>query len=358
MNFGETIKKLRKNKDMTQEQLAEYLNISTQAVSRWETNASLPDITLIPALANIFDVTSDVLLGIDITAKEKRIQEILDEVWEYSKKGQHKKVMEILRAGHKEFPNDYRIMDQFLSKPLETSEIIKFGEKILAECTKDSFRHNAIRALCGAYAKIGEIEKAKELLLRTPFITECYEFIIDDIGSEQEKSYKMRDNIFMLMNFMVLKMACLDNYDSSYTTQEKITIRKKIITIVDCLVENDEYGHFRERAAWAYLDIGKFYTELGDYDIAIENLKQAADYVIKIDCACGFTGDNYNPDKIYTSLLLRGKKYKNVNNIIGVDENYSMMLLHSLNEKSFEPIRHKTDFIEIEERLKKYAKKR
>ena len=64
MNFGETIKKLRKQKDMTQEQLAEYLNISPQAISRWEINSTLPDITLIPMLANIFDVTTDMLLGV------------------------------------------------------------------------------------------------------------------------------------------------------------------------------------------------------------------------------------------------------------------------------------------------------
>ena len=73
MNLGETIKKLRRQKDITQEQLAEYLNISSQAVSKWETDLSLPDITLIPMLANIFDVSADVLLGIDvINRKENR----------------------------------------------------------------------------------------------------------------------------------------------------------------------------------------------------------------------------------------------------------------------------------------------
>jgi transcriptional regulator with XRE-family HTH domain len=61
MNLGEIIKKLRMQKDMTQEQLAEYLNISSQAISKWETNVSLPDITLVPVLANIFDVSADVL---------------------------------------------------------------------------------------------------------------------------------------------------------------------------------------------------------------------------------------------------------------------------------------------------------
>lgn len=76
MNIGETIKKLRKQKDITQEQLAEYLNISPQAISRWEISSTLPDITLIPMLANIFDVSTDMLFGVDIDAKEKRIEAI------------------------------------------------------------------------------------------------------------------------------------------------------------------------------------------------------------------------------------------------------------------------------------------
>ena len=45
MSFGNIIKKLRSDRNMTQEQLAEVLSISAQAVSRWETNIALPDIS-------------------------------------------------------------------------------------------------------------------------------------------------------------------------------------------------------------------------------------------------------------------------------------------------------------------------
>ena len=73
-NFGEKMKNLRKKKrDLTQEQLAEYLGVSFQAVSKWETNAAYPDISLFPVIANFYGVTTDELLGVDITkAKEKR----------------------------------------------------------------------------------------------------------------------------------------------------------------------------------------------------------------------------------------------------------------------------------------------
>ena len=50
MSFGKTIKKLRREREMTQEQLAEILSISPQAVSRWETDMAMPDISLIAPL--------------------------------------------------------------------------------------------------------------------------------------------------------------------------------------------------------------------------------------------------------------------------------------------------------------------
>ena len=63
MKIGENIKELRKTHGITQEQLAENLGISFQAVSKWENNIAFPDITLIPALAEFFGVTIDYLFA-------------------------------------------------------------------------------------------------------------------------------------------------------------------------------------------------------------------------------------------------------------------------------------------------------
>ena len=66
LKIGEKIKELRKSQDVTQEKLADYLNISYQAVSKWENGLALPDLSLIPALSNFFGVTSDYLLDISL----------------------------------------------------------------------------------------------------------------------------------------------------------------------------------------------------------------------------------------------------------------------------------------------------
>ena len=64
MNMGRMIRKLRKERNLTQEELAEQLNITPQAVSRWESGTGLPDISQIVPLANVFSVTTDVLVRI------------------------------------------------------------------------------------------------------------------------------------------------------------------------------------------------------------------------------------------------------------------------------------------------------
>ena len=62
MSLGEKIKELRKSRGMSQEELAEQINVSRQAISKWELDASLPDIDNIVQLSRLFAVSIDYLL--------------------------------------------------------------------------------------------------------------------------------------------------------------------------------------------------------------------------------------------------------------------------------------------------------
>lgn len=62
MDFSEKLLTLRKSKDLTQEQLAEQLNISRQSISKWESGQAVPELDKIIALSNLFDVSTDYLL--------------------------------------------------------------------------------------------------------------------------------------------------------------------------------------------------------------------------------------------------------------------------------------------------------
>ena len=68
MNIGNNIKQLRQQKNLTQDQVAEILAVSYQAVSKWENNANTPDIALLPKIAELFGVSIDALFSDNIMA--------------------------------------------------------------------------------------------------------------------------------------------------------------------------------------------------------------------------------------------------------------------------------------------------
>ena len=67
-NIGKNIKKLRKEKNLTQEQLAERLHVTRQAVSNWENGKTQPDIETLSVLAEVFEVTVEDLIYGNTTA--------------------------------------------------------------------------------------------------------------------------------------------------------------------------------------------------------------------------------------------------------------------------------------------------
>ncbi len=82
MTFAEKLKSIRKQASLSQEQLAEKLGVSRQAVTKWETNAGIPDIENIMAISALFDISIDELLSNEMGAK-KPTDYLFESVTEY-----------------------------------------------------------------------------------------------------------------------------------------------------------------------------------------------------------------------------------------------------------------------------------
>lgn len=77
MTFGDILKILRKNKKMTQSDLAKQLNVDRSTIGKWENDSSTPDFQKLLKIASFFDVETDFLLG---NYKGKRRKEIMEKI--------------------------------------------------------------------------------------------------------------------------------------------------------------------------------------------------------------------------------------------------------------------------------------
>ncbi len=104
LSFGTNLKKLRHERNITQGELAGALGISSQSISRYETNSAYPDIEMLPVIAEYFGVTIDYLLGVSPKAMETRRGEYMTRF--RAAKGVEAK-LEVLNKWRVEFPDDW-----------------------------------------------------------------------------------------------------------------------------------------------------------------------------------------------------------------------------------------------------------
>ncbi len=202
MTFGEKIKKLRMEKNWTQEQFAEIMGVSAQAVSRWETDSSMPDISMLAPIAYTFNVSCDYLLGINLNSKEKDIFRIRKEAWESIVEENPNKwvnAYNMIKEGLKQFPDSWMLKDSLahflavLAMPKHNKNYLSAGrelnqlcEDIIAKCPTPSYRYNAIYHLCGAATVTNNRERALELAKAMPKHYQCQEELLKRIDKDLE----------------------------------------------------------------------------------------------------------------------------------------------------------------------------
>lgn len=102
--LGETIRNLRISKGITQEKFGYEMGVSAQAVSRWENGATYPDITMLPTIADFFDVTLDALMGRCKELEWKERNEFFQRVYHLQENGQLTQIAEAYRANASQIP--------------------------------------------------------------------------------------------------------------------------------------------------------------------------------------------------------------------------------------------------------------
>lgn len=171
MNIGEKIKALRKSKGISQESLANALGVTFQAVSKWETNATAPDISLIPSIASYFRVSIDELFDYNVLENEKKIDSICRKAAQ-CRLDDPVRAEQILREGLKQFPSNETMLTVLVyvlwSIPGRDRELIDTCKQLIQCTTVEGVRCDALRILAEAYHRAGMYDEIMPILEKIP----------------------------------------------------------------------------------------------------------------------------------------------------------------------------------------------
>ena len=357
MNIGEVIKKLRKEKEVTQDKLADYLGISYQAVSKWENGAALPDITLIAPLASYFGVSADVLFSINKEKNDQKTAEYRVEYQFQSNKGETQACIDLMREALSEYPRNYDFMSNlahslFMQKCAkgisdeDRNEMIKICERLLEDCTDDSIRHSAIQTLCFTYPEMGKKEEAVELALKMPTFFVCSDMLLADIYEGEEQIRTIQSNVMNLVNIICGKLSSLSK-QNDLTNEERIMCIESSIKIYETVFYDGNVLFYHCRLARNYYNLAVLHVSSAT-DKAIEYLLKAEKHAAAYD-ELEKQGDQWP----YTSLFVNKlwyTPYGTEKNWVGTERG---SLLERLDYKCFMPLSEREDFTGLKKRLVK-----
>lgn len=170
LQLGEKIRSLRKGKNISQEVLAQYLGVSFQAVSKWENGDTMPDVTLIPAIASFFEVSTDELFDFNLMEQEKKVMEICARAAQF-RFSDIARSERILRDGLKQYPGNDIILNNLLytmRSPERSDEVITICKSILEVTRLDDVKYDVLRILAETYHEMGQQNLVKPTLEQIP----------------------------------------------------------------------------------------------------------------------------------------------------------------------------------------------
>lgn len=340
MTFGANIKELRLKNNMTQEKLAELLNISPQAVSRWETGAAMPDISLLPPLATLFSVTTDFLLGMDTYQKDLRKAEFDEAFFEYWKHDDKQKNYEIAVQAVAEYPGNMEYVEWLASAEFyvafekEQDEFIRLLDSatkhyrvVLTSQPSPNLHSKALHGIVLSYHWKGDLESAKQYALTEEDETKRDDLLLWCLDGEEKCRHcqKMLDK--KLTDLIVL----LQN-----NGQQSMDVCNAIEQLITAVITDGNYQFYHNFLDYNSRRKAFLLCQNNRYDEAIEELKKAR-YHAEQDMLLS-KQDRYQ----YTASLLNllcGEKPVGDFTEIPLD-NFKA----SLNNPVYTPIREQEDF--------------
>lgn len=309
LKISQNIRCLRKEKNLTQETLANMLSVTPQSVSKWERGEGYPDITMLPVLANALGVTVDILLGNDRIAAEERIQNYIAEYKRLTadENLQHN-AFSTARNAYEEFSYDFRIMMLYVNAlklyhPAESeTEIKSICKTVLQNCDDPVLCADASYFLCG-FRNAGD---------RMAFLKKYIEygqdwnwFKVYPMDSEEGKIMMQHEILdkWWHLNMYIYTYGDLFCEDCGRTVphEDKIKLIHKCEKILAAVMDEGDYGEY----TWY---IGQYNAFLAREHAALGNTEQTLFYFERaVDGWILY--DTLPMEYAYTNILMTHRPY-------------------------------------------------
>lgn len=267
--FAQNFKQLRRKSEMTQEEIASALGVSPQAISRWETGATYPDIEMLPILSEFFSVSIEELLGVEQSKRKRRADEYKALIKDCMEHGKIDECIALSRKAVREFPRDFALQNQLMyalfvsgsddgdianwqeNQATYKQEIIDIGNHIIEHCIDDAIRLEAKSRLGFHYCEIGELEKGKAVFDSLPTLDSCKESMMYWALRGEERTQFSRHMFSQFLSRALWNLWTIDEADDSDYAQtvDRILKYEKIIGLV---YDPDDYGDWNLGLAQLY----------------------------------------------------------------------------------------------------------
>ena len=349
LTVGETIKKLRNQKNVTQEKLAENLGVTPQAISRWESGAGCPAIDYLPDLAAFFEISVDELLGVKLSKREARREEIYAMIRrEEGALGYEPELIEPLREAHAEFPGDMKIRfalakalcyERFQENPDQA--VLREAEKMLRNLMRQAddydFKFDCAKTLAVLYREAWQDEQGyEEVANLLPGISSCKEIFVADFftGTHQKKE----DVDAAILTLTLRTLWTLRDYVAYELPNEVETWDTKLAffegLIAFCKLAADIIGD----AATANMEsnIAALYRYMATYHVAADRTDET------LTCLEAML------DHVERVCALPQEKTQ--------EHNLAWYFISFFGQERYDPVRNEKRFVAIKEKMKALAK--
>jgi len=281
LKIGAKIKALRKRDDVKQERLADVLGVTSQAISRWESENGYPDIEYISPLANFFNVTTDYLFDHDLVEKRKKIYAYCEEFDVHRRHGKSpQERIDMMRKVIAQFPGeeqllfrlakalyhkwcDYgwhsRVVDGYGVSDYEKhrsfdswEESVEIMENLLSSSTDDEIRSECRELLAYIYGRIGETEKVLAIANKCDDMSRSKQNILANalsINGKDSVKYRQEQLMTLLDTFRWSLVSAAFNTNDRKINNDAYII---ILNLYKLVFNDGNYGFYNDSMASLY----------------------------------------------------------------------------------------------------------